>query len=157
MSTPYAVRAETQTDGRHIGSAIKEIVRLQIEEGLTWQRAADAVGLKRTRAHRALHKSHVITYRRKRQREEDELRSANVSYYLHQIMTTSQNDAARTRAALALQQIGAEARAEPGAGHHLTQNGIVIVIGNVPQRSLPPAAAPTLELAPVAVAAGADE
>ena len=141
--------ADTRADDRtHIGRSIKEIVRLMVEDGMTWQRAADAVGVKRTRVYKALHKAHVIAYRRQRKREEDELLSAGISHYLHDVMTGSENDAARVRAALALRQIGAEARTEPGTGHHLTQNGIVIVIGNVPQRSLPQAA-PALELAPI--------
>ena len=31
---------------------------------MTWQKAADAVGLNRERAYRALHKPHVLAYRR---------------------------------------------------------------------------------------------
>jgi len=137
---------ETQTDGRHIGGAIKRIVALMIEDGLSWQRAADVVGVKRTRAYKALHKAHVIQYRRRKKREEDELNAAGVSHYLHKIMTESENDAARVRAALALAQIGDAAQVEPGA-KHLTQNGIVIMIG-APQRSLPQAA-PQIELKPL--------
>jgi hypothetical protein len=140
--------ASTRTDDRtHIGGAIKRIIALIIEEGLSWQRAADIVGVKRTRAYKALHKGHVIQYRRRKKREEDELNAAGIGHYLRKVMTESENDAARVRAALALQQIGEEARAEPGAGRHLTQNGIVIYIG-APQRSLPPGA-PMIEMAPL--------
>jgi hypothetical protein len=145
MST--AEYAATRTDDKtHIGGAIKRIVALIIEEGLSWQRAADMVGVKRTRAYKALHKAHVIQYRRRKKREEDELNAAGIGHYLRKVMTESENDAARVRAALALQQIAEEARAEPGAGRHLTQNGIVIYIG-APQRSLPHAV-PPLELLP---------
>lgn len=137
---PSAQCADTRTDGRtHIGRSVKEIVRLMVEDGMTWQRAADVVGVKRTRAYKALQKSHVIAYRRQKKREEDELLSAGISHYLHKVMTSSENDAAKVRAALALQQIGDAAQTEPGSGRHLTQNGIVIMIG-APQRSLPQAA-----------------
>jgi hypothetical protein len=45
---------EKRNDGRHIGPDIREIVRLMLEEGYTWTRAADAVGFNRKRARRAL-------------------------------------------------------------------------------------------------------
>lgn len=64
---PSAQYADTRTDGRtHIGRSVKEIVRLMVEDGMTWQRAADVVGGKRTRAYKALQKSHVIAYRRQK-------------------------------------------------------------------------------------------
>jgi hypothetical protein len=49
---PAEKYASTRADGSQIGKAIREIVRLMIEDGVTWQNAADAVGLKRSRAYR---------------------------------------------------------------------------------------------------------
>ena len=66
---PAEKYASTRTDGTYVGKAIREIVRLMVEEGQTWQQAADGVGLKRQRAYRALHKPHVIAYRREERKK----------------------------------------------------------------------------------------
>jgi hypothetical protein len=47
---PAEKYAMTRTDGAYIGKTIRELVRLMIEDGFTWQAAADAVGIKRSRA-----------------------------------------------------------------------------------------------------------
>jgi hypothetical protein len=57
-----------------VGKDVRELVRMMIEDGSTWQQAADAVGLKRQRAFRALHKPHVIAYRREHRKQFIELR-----------------------------------------------------------------------------------
>jgi hypothetical protein len=81
---PAAEYVATRSDGRSIGKAIRELVRLMVEEGMTWQNAADVVGLKRTRAYKALHKPHVIQYRRERRKELVELLSTRVPLKRHQ-------------------------------------------------------------------------
>jgi len=66
---PAKQYAASRTDGAYVGKQIREIVRLMIEEGMTWQNAADSVGLKRGRAFRALHKPHVVAYRREERKK----------------------------------------------------------------------------------------
>jgi hypothetical protein len=141
---PAAEYVATRSDGRSIGKAIRELVRLMIEDGMTWQNAADVVGLKRARAYKALHKPHVIQYRRERRKELVELLSTRVPLKLSKLMD-SENHAAAVRAALALTDMNAEAQAEPVRRIHT--GGIVIVIGQDTRR--PVHAAPTLELAAV--------
>jgi hypothetical protein len=141
---PAAEYVATRSDGRSIGKSIRELVRLMVEEGMTWQNAADVVGLKRTRAYKALHKPHVIQYRRERRKELVELLSTRVPLKLSALMD-SENAAAAVRAALALTELGNEAQAEPV--RRIQTGGIVIVIGQDTRR--PVHAAPTLELATV--------
>lgn len=138
---PAKEYASTRADGIHIGKTIKQIVELMLE-GETWQRAADSVGLNRQRAYRALHKPHVIAYRREKKKELVELLSARVPLKLSDLMD-SENHAAAVRAALALTDMNAEAQAEPVRRIHT--GGIVIVIGQTAQRAVPQAA-PALEL-----------
>ena len=135
-------RTATRTDGAHIGKGIKEIVRLMVEDDYTWQRAADAVGFKRTRAYRALHKPHVVAYRREQRKQFIELLSTRVPRKLNELMD-SENAAAAVRAALALEELNNDSRAEPT--RRIQTGGIVIVLGANAQRALP-ATTPTLEL-----------
>ena len=88
------------------------MVRLMIEEDFTWQRAADAVGLKHSRAYRALHKPHFIAYRRQQRKEQIELLSTRVPFKLSALME-SENAAAAVRAALAPEEMSNQSRAEP--------------------------------------------
>jgi hypothetical protein len=142
---PAVEYVATRSDGRSIGKAIRELVRLMVEEGMTWQNAADAVGLRRTRAYKALHKPHVIHYRRERRKEFVELLSTRVPLKLSALMD-SENAAAAVRAALALTELSNETQAEPV--RRIQTGGIVIVIGQDTRRPVPHAA-PTLELAAV--------
>lgn len=142
---PATEYVATRSDGRSIGKAIRELVRLMVEEGMTWQNAADVVGLKRTRAYKALHKPHVIQYRRQRRKELVELLSTRVPLKLSALMD-SENAAAAVRAALALTELNNEAEAEPV--RRIQTGGIVIVIGQDTRRPVSDAA-PTLELAAV--------
>ena len=143
---PAAEYAATRTDGRAIGKSIREIVRLMTEDGMTWQNAADAVGVKRQRAYRALHKPHVLQYRREKKKELVELLSTRVPLKLSELMN-SENAAAAVRSCLALTDLNNDAQAEPGT-RRINTGGLVIVIGQVAQRPLP-VASPTLELEPV--------
>jgi hypothetical protein len=139
--------ALTRTDTGHIGKTIKELVRLMIEEGATWQNAADAVGLKRTRAYYALHKPHVITYRRQEKAKFAELLSTRVPRRLNELMD-SENAAAAVRAALSLEDMTRQSRAEPT--RRIQTGGIVIVLGAPTQQALPvESAMPVLEAEPV--------
>jgi hypothetical protein len=93
---PTKEYASTRTDGIYIGKSIREIVRMMIEEGASWQLAADAVGLKRSRAFRALHKPHVIAYRREERKKFIELLGTRVPLKLNNLMD-SENHAAAVR------------------------------------------------------------
>jgi hypothetical protein len=137
----YAAR---RTDGTYVGKAIREIVRLMIDEGMTWQNAADSVGLKRTSAFRALHKPHVVAYRREERKKLIELLSTRVPMKLSSLMD-SENAAAAVRASLALEEMNNESRAEPN--RRISTGGIVIVLNSPTQRSLP-ADMPVLEMEP---------
>src|SRR5271169_1102659 len=101
---PAKEYAAARTDGAYIGKNIREIVRLMIEDGSTWQQAADAVGLGRQRAFRALHKPHVLAYRREQRKQFVELLCTRVPVKLSQLMD-SENAAAAVRAALALEDL----------------------------------------------------
>jgi hypothetical protein len=139
--------AATRTDSGHIGKSIREIVRLMIEEGMSWQLAADRVGLKRTRAHRALHRPHVLTYRRQEKQKFTELLSTRVPLKLSQLMD-SENAAAAVRASLSLEEMSQQGRAEPT--RRLVTGGIVIMLGAPAQRPLPAGTAmPVIEHEPV--------
>lgn len=143
---PAEKYAATRTDGRQIGKAIRELVRLMIEDGVTWQNAADAVGMKRSRAYRALHKPHVIAYRREQRKQQIELLSTRVPMKLSALMD-SENAAAGVRAALALEEMNQQSRAEPA--RRIQTGGIVIMLGAPTQRALPSGSAmPVLEMEP---------
>ena len=134
--------AATRTDGRYIGKAIREIVRLIVNDGMTWQNAADSVGLDRQRAYRALHKAHVIAYRREERKRFLDYLNAGVPRRLGDL-TQSENAAAAVRACLAINELAAESNAEPT--RRIQTGGIVIVLGANAQRALP-TAAPALDL-----------
>jgi hypothetical protein len=135
----------TRTDGVSVGKTIREIVRLMIEDGMTWQNAADAVGLKRQRAYRALHKPHVLAYRREERKKFIELLSTRVPVKLSNLMD-SENAAAAVRAALALEDMNNQSQALPS--RRIQTGGIVIMLGAATSRALSPdaAAMPALEL-----------
>jgi hypothetical protein len=105
-------RTASRTDGVYVGKQIREIVRFMIEQGVSWKLAADSVGLKRSRAFGALHKPHVIAYRRETRKQFIELLSTRVPLKLSSLMD-SENAAAAVRAALALEELNNESRAEP--------------------------------------------
>jgi hypothetical protein len=135
----------TRSDGNVIGKTIREIVRLTLEEGMSWQKAADAVGLNRERAYRALHKQHVITYRREQRAKLIDSLSMRIPHRLDQLMD-SDNAAAAVRAALSLEELAQHGRGEPS--RRIQTGGIVIVLGGQ-QNALPGQAAPvTIEQAP---------
>jgi hypothetical protein len=141
---PAEKYATTRTDGRFIGKAIRELVRRMIEEDATWQQAADAVGIKRSRAYRALHKPHVIAYRRELRKQQIELLSTRVPMKLSALMD-SENAAAAVRAALALEELSHQSRAEPV--RHIQTGGIVIMLGAPTQQALPAGSTmPVLEM-----------
>lgn len=143
----------TRTDGAYVGQAIREIVRLMVEDGQTWQQAADTVGLKRQRAYRALHKPHVIAYRREERKRFVELLSTRVPVKLNELMD-SENAAAAVRAALALEDLNNQSQSSPT--RRIQTGGIVIVLGNPTQRALPveSSAMPVIELEQVDERAG---
>jgi hypothetical protein len=143
---PAAKYVATRSDGKVVGTAIKEIVRLTLEEGMTWQKAADAVGLNRERAYRALHKPHVITYRREQRAKLIDSLSMRVPHKLNELMD-SENQAAAVRATLAMEELAQQGRGEPS--RRIQTGGIVIVLGGQ-QNTLPGQAAPamTIEHAP---------
>jgi hypothetical protein len=131
----------------YIGKTIREIVRMMIEEGTSWQLAADAVGLSRKRAFRALHKPHVIAYRLAQRKRFIELLSVRVPHKLNELMD-SENHAAACRAALALEDMNQQGNAEPV--RRIQTGGIVIVLGAPTQQALPAESAmPVIEHEPV--------
>jgi hypothetical protein len=134
---PAAEYADTRTDGTRVPSKIRELVRLMIEEGLVWQKAADAIGLPRRRAKRALDKPHVIAYRREQRQAFLDLLSVRVPHKLNELMD-SDNAAAAVRATLALEEMNNDARAQPT--RRITTGGIVIVLGGAAAQALPPGA-----------------
>lgn len=137
---PSAKYAATRTDGTKIGAKVRELVRLMIEDGLSWQIAADSVGIKRSTAYRALHKPHVIAYRRAEKQKLVEMLSSRVPHKLNALMD-SDNAAAAVRAALALEDLNNQASANPT--RTIQTGGIVIMIGSA-QRALEP---PTIDAA----------
>jgi hypothetical protein len=140
---PAKEYTSSRTDGAYIGKSIRELVRLMVEDGATWQQAADAVGLKRQRAYRALHKPHVITYRREERKKFVELLSTRVPLKLSQLLD-SENAAAAVRAALALEDMNNQSQASPL--HRIQTGGIVIVLGTPARGALSAAAMPVLEM-----------
>ena len=134
--------AATRTDGRYIGKTIREIVRLINYEKMSWQKAADSVGLDRQRAYRALHKPHVRAYRLEEHKKSIDFLNERVPQRLGELME-SENAAAAVRACLAINELATASSAEPA--RRIQTGGIVIVLGANAQRALP-AAAPALEL-----------
>jgi hypothetical protein len=133
----------TRSDAGHtIGKTIKEIVRLTLAEGMSWQKAADAVGLNRERAYRALHKPHVIAYRREERAKLIDSLSMRVPYKLNEIMD-SDNAAAAVRATLAMEELAQQGRGEPS--RRIQTGGIVIVLGGQ-ANALPGQAAPAMTI-----------
>jgi hypothetical protein len=150
---PAKEYATTRSDGHHIGKAIREVVRLMVQEGETWQRAADSVGLNRQSAYRALHKRHVISYRREQRKQFIEMLSTRVPQKLSSLMD-SDNAAAAVRAALALEQLNIDSRSEPT--RRIQTGGIIIMLGPNAPRSLP-TGEPTIALEAVKDATEPDE
>jgi hypothetical protein len=148
-----ALKAETRTDGNHVGRKIKEIIRLTLEDGLSWQVAADRIGARRSTVYKAWIKPHVRAYRLEKRRELIESVSTAVPKRLAELMH-GENEAACVRACLAMEDLRNQAMAEPHT-RRIQTGGIVIMISGNAQRPLP--AAPLLELAPVPVPAGEDE
>jgi hypothetical protein len=143
---PAEKYASSRTDGTYVGKSIRELVRLMIEDGQTWQQAADAVGLARQRAFRALHKPHVLAYRREERKKLVELLSTRIPHKLNELMD-SDNAAAAVRAALALEDLNNQSQSSPT--RRIQTGGIVIVLGAPAQRALPAESAmPVLELEP---------
>jgi hypothetical protein len=83
---PAAKYAATRTDGIYIGKDVREIIRLMLEEGYSWFKAADQVGLSRRRARRALDKPHVVAYRRERKAKLMDELSMRVPHKLNELM-----------------------------------------------------------------------
>jgi hypothetical protein len=133
---PAEKYAATRTDGIYIGADIREIVRRMVEDGVPWQRAADAVGLERQRAYRALHKPHVIAYRKEQRQRQVELLSTRVPMKLSELMD-SENHAAAVRAAISLEEMAQQGRAESTSARRLVTGGIVIMLGAPAQQPLP--------------------
>ena len=119
----------TRSDGNVIGKTIREIIRLMLEEGMPWYKAADAVGLGRERAYRALHKGHVIQFRREQRAALIDQLSMRVPHKLNELMD-SENQAAAVRATLALEELAQQGRGEPT--RRIQTGGIVIVLGGQP-------------------------
>jgi hypothetical protein len=143
---PAKEYASTRTDGTYVGKSIREMVRLMVEDGQTWQQAADAVGLNRQSAYRALHKPHVLAYRREERKKLVELLSTRIPHKLNELMD-SDNAAAAVRASLALEDLNNQSQASPI--RRIQTGGIVIVLGAPVQRALPAESAmPVLELEP---------
>jgi hypothetical protein len=140
--------AETRTDGIYIGQKIREIVRLMIEEAISWQKAADAVGLARRRAKKAIEKPHVVAYRREQRKAFLDLLCTRVPHRLNELMD-SENAAAAVRATLALEELNQQSRAEPM--RRISTGGIIIVLGGPQQKALSAGAAsmPVIEQTPL--------
>jgi hypothetical protein len=91
-----------------------------------------------------LHKPHVIAYRRQEKAKFTELLSTRVPLKLSQLMD-SDNAAAATRAAISLEDMTEQCRAEPT--RRIQTGGIVIMLGAPAQRPLPAESAmPVLEM-----------
>jgi len=133
---PASKYNDQRSDGQHIGAKLKEMVRLMIEEGASWQTAASTVGVPRSTAYKALHKPHVVAYRREQRAKMVELLSGKVPRTLDEIMTTSDNANARVRAALALLQMDVDLNVNNEPTRRLALGGIVIQLGGGPQRGI---------------------
>jgi hypothetical protein len=146
IDMPAAKYVATRSDAGHtIGRTIKEIVRLTLAEGMSWQKAADTVGLNRERAYRALHKPHVIAYRREQRAALIDSLSMRVPHKLNELMD-SDNAAAAVRASLALEELAAQGRGEPS--RRIQTGGIVIVLNSQNALTGQAAAPVTIEHAP---------
>jgi hypothetical protein len=108
LMPPYA---EKRSDGLHIGRAIKEMVRLMLEEGYSRDRAADEVGFNRKRAKRALERPHIIVFRRREKAKLLDELAAGVPKRLHELMLDGSNQNAAVRACVALHQMSADEQA----------------------------------------------
>ena len=131
--------ADKRNDGLHIGSAIREMVRLMLEEGYSRDRAADAVGFSRTRAKRALDKPHIVAYRRREKiKLLDEL-SAAVPRRLSELMMKDDNQNAAVRACVALHQLSADEQAprRPAFGVITQTPGLTIQVITEAPKPLP--------------------
>jgi hypothetical protein len=148
IDMPSAKYVATRSDAGHtIGKDIKEIVRRMLEEGEPWYRAADAVGLPRPRARRALDKAHVVAYRREQKAKLVDELSMRVPLKLSTLMD-SDNAAAAVRATIELESLAQQGRGEPSRTSIKT-GGIVILLGNQQNALSGQAAAPmTIEHAP---------
>jgi hypothetical protein len=135
----------TRSDGLHVGKKIRTIVELMTEQGMPWERAAEVAGVKRSTAYRALHKPHVIAFRRERKKQLTELLSTRIPRKLSELMD-SENHAAGVRAALALEALRADAVAMPTT--QIRTGGIIIQLVAEEPRALPQAA-PQIDLQPV--------
>jgi hypothetical protein len=147
---PSSEYAATRSDPRNIGRGIKEVIRLTLEEGVSWQAAADRTGIARARVARAMTKPHVRAYRLEKRRELIESLSGRVPLRLSQLMD-GENEAACVRACLAMEDLRNEAMAEPSTRRAIAAGGITIVIGTrAAERAqrLLPQVAPALELIP---------
>jgi hypothetical protein len=143
-----APNPDTRSDGpTHIGRKIKQIIDLTLEEGLSWQTAADRVGMRRSSVYKAWIKPHVRAYRLEKRRELIESLSTAVPKRLSELMH-GENEAASVRACLAMEDLRHQAMAEPHT-RRIQTGGIVIMISGNTQRPLPIAQPPLLELAPV--------
>jgi hypothetical protein len=108
---PLPQFAPTRTDGTHIGSDIRRLVQLMLEEGLTWRKAADAVGVSHRTASRALGKAHVRAHMRIEKARLIEELSMTVPTKLHSLMDAKNANAA-VRACIAHHDMAASV--EPG-------------------------------------------
>jgi hypothetical protein len=133
---PASKYNDQRSDGQHVGAKIKEIVRLMLEDGMSWQTAASTVGVPRSTAYKALHKPHVVTYRREQRAKMIELLSGRVPRTLDEIMTTSDNANARVRAALALHQMDVDLNVNNEPTRRLALGGIVIQLSGGSQRGI---------------------
>jgi hypothetical protein len=139
---PAEKYAATRTDGGRVPSKIRELIRLMIEDGMAWQKAADAVGLPRQRARRALAKPHVRTHLSEQRKAFLDVLSTRVPHKLNELMD-SENAAAAVRATLALEEMAQQSHALPM--RRISTGGIVIVLGGAGQHALGAQGAPAIE------------
>jgi hypothetical protein len=156
IEMPAAKYVATRSDGKVVGTAIREIVRRMLELGEPWYKAADAVGLPRPRARRALDKGHVVAYRREQKAKLIDELAMCVPNRLREL-SNSENAAAAVRATIELESLSQQSRGEPS--RRIQTGGIVIVLGGNSQQALPGQAAPpvTIEQAPRLLAQEADD
>jgi hypothetical protein len=132
LMPPYA---EKRSDGLHIGPAIREMIRLMLEQGLSRDHAADAVGFNRKRAKRALERPHIIAFRRREKAKLLDELAAGVPRRLHELMLDGSNQNAAVRACVALHQMSADEQAprRPAFGLGTPTPGLTIVISDSPK------------------------
>ena len=141
---------EKRNDGRHVGPTIREMVRLMLEEGLSRNHAADAVGFNRKRAKRALDKPHVIAFRKHEKAKLTEELSAAVPRRLHELMMKDDNQNAAVRAATALHDIASAelTSRRPAFGSIVQTPGLTIQVITEAPKPLPAPPMTTIEHAP---------